>query len=222
MTKAEAAFRMLRGSIESGRRKPGEALRIADLVEEFGMSPTPIREALRMLQVEGVVEHEPHRGMTVAAYPIERVEEVYALRLAIEPLATRLAAERLTPDGLEEIKRCHSDLAASVAAGDAHTAALNANWHQAIYRAADSSLISDFVARLWASVPVQAVWMSARAPEALAEHSEITAALESHKGARAAMLMKRHIAIGGSEITARMSALQGGGLSSKSRSQTFQ
>lgn len=222
MTKAEAAFRLLRASIEDGRRKPGEALRIADLVSELGMSPTPIREALRMLQVEGVVEHQPHRGMTVAAYSVEKVEEVYALRLAIEPLATKLAAERFTPEDLHEIEARHADLIASVAGDGPHSAALNAAWHQAIYRAAGSSLISDFVARLWASVPVQAVWVSARARESLAEHAEINAALKARKSAKAAALMKHHIAAGGEEITARMSALQDGVRGVQARGQTFQ
>jgi DNA-binding GntR family transcriptional regulator len=208
MTKAEAAFRLLRASIEEGVRKPGEPLRIADLVSELGMSPTPIREALRMLQVEGLVEHEPHRGMTVAQYPVEKVEEVYALRLAIEPLATELAAGRLSPEALAEIELCHAALVSSVEAGGPHNAALNADWHQAIYRAAGSSLVSDFVARLWASVPVEAVWVSARASESLAEHAEINSALRAGKGAKAATLMKHHIAAGADEITARMAALQ--------------
>jgi DNA-binding GntR family transcriptional regulator len=208
MTKAEAAFRLLRASIEDGQRKPGEPLRIADLVKEFGMSPTPIREALRMLQVEGLVEHQPHRGMTVAQYPVEKVEEVYALRLAIEPLATRLAADRMAAEAMSEIDQCHADLVAAVQTGSPHNAALNAAWHQAIYRSAGSALVSDFVARLWSSVPVEAVWVSARASESLAEHAEINSALRANKGAKAATLMKHHIAAGADEIAARMAALE--------------
>jgi DNA-binding GntR family transcriptional regulator len=207
LTKTEAAFRALRASIEEGHRRPGDPLRIADLVEEFGISPTPIREALRMLQMEGMVEHAPHHGMTVAVYPVERVEEVYTLRLAIEPMATRLAAERMTDERMLAIRARHQDLVDSVEADGAHSATLNARWHQAIYAAADSGLISDFVSRLWGSVPVEAVWVSVRATESLKEHAAIMEAVEQQQGERAAELMRQHISAGEEELTARIAAL---------------
>ena len=65
MTKTDLAFQTLRAAIEEGRLKPGERLTIAHLPEELSMSPTPIREAMRLLQAEGLLEHQPDRGVVV-------------------------------------------------------------------------------------------------------------------------------------------------------------
>lgn len=159
------------------------------------MSPTPIREALRLLQAQGLVEHRPHHGMVVAEYPEEQTEEVYRLRLALEPMATGLAAERADAEQKERIRLRHGELVDAVEAGDARVdaAELNAAWHRAVYEAADSRHLEEFIARLWSVLPLEAVWRSDRSESSVEEHGRITAAVEGGEATNAADLMRRHI-----------------------------
>lgn len=208
MTKTQAAFHRIRGAIEEGRLKPGERLRTTALQKELDMSPTPIREALRLLQAQGLVEHRPHRGMVVAEYPVEETEEVYRLRVVLEPMAAGLAAERASAEQLERIRRRLSALKETVKARAARVdaAELNAAWHRAVYEAAGSHYLEEFITRLWDVLPLEAIWLEIRAQASLEEHERITAALERRDAAEAAALVKRHI-----EATAEMRRrLQGG------------
>lgn len=201
MTKTQAAFHRIRAAVEEGRLKPGDRLKAATFQEELGMSPTPIREALRLLQAQGLVEHRPHHGMVVAEYPVEQTEEVYRLRLVLEPMATGLAAERATAGQLEEIRRLLDDLREAVRAGDARVdaAELNAAWHRAVYEAAGSRYLEEFIARLWGVLPLEAIWLASRSEASIEEHERITAAVEGRDASKAADLVREHI-----EATARM------------------
>src|SRR5438876_12426443 len=114
LTKTEAAYLALREGIEGGSLQPGARLRIDALKEELGMSATPVREALRMLQADGLVTHEPHRGMGVAQFSIEDTREVYRLRALLEPLATELAVGRADERARAEIRAVHARLVESV------------------------------------------------------------------------------------------------------------
>lgn len=195
MTKTQAAFHRIRGAIEEGRLKPGERLRATDLQKELGMSPTPIREALRLLQAQGLVEHRPHHGMVVAEYPVEETEEVYRLRVVLEPMATGLAAERANAEQLEGIHRRLDDLKEAVEAEAARVdaAELNAAWHRAVYKAAGSRYLEEFITRLWGVLPLEAIWRESRSEASVEEHERITAAIEQRDATEAATLMKRHI-----------------------------
>lgn len=201
MTKTQAAFHRIRGAIEEGRLKPGDRLKTAELQDELGMSPTPIREALRLLQAQGLVEHRPHHGMVVAEYPVEQTEEVYRLRLVLEPLAAGLAAERATAEQLGGIRHLLDGLREAVRAGDARVdaAELNAAWHRAVYEAAGSRHLEEFIARLWSVLPLEAIWLESRSKASVEEHERITAAIERRDAADASALVKRHI-----EATAEM------------------
>ncbi len=71
-TKTELALQVLRDRIRTGELEPGQRLRLNDLTAELGMSPTPIREALRLLQADGLVDYRPHQGIVVAELSLER------------------------------------------------------------------------------------------------------------------------------------------------------
>jgi DNA-binding GntR family transcriptional regulator len=201
-TKTEAAFLALRDAIEEGRLRPGERLLVSRLIDELGMSPTPIREALRLLQAQGLAAYSAHHGMVVAEYSPEDVAEVSRIRVELEPLAVALAVERASADEVAEMREAHDALRAAhegqTPRSDA--ASLNAAWHAAVYRPAASPLLTDFIARLWAGVPVEAVWRSSRADRSLREHEEIMEAIERGDAGAARELMRRHIE-GGSQAT---------------------
>lgn len=205
VTKTEAAFRALRRAIEVGRYHPGEHLRVQRLVEDLRMSPTPIREALRMLQSEGLVVHHAHRGTTVAEYSPEDAAEVYGLRLVLEPMAARLAAERVTDEQLAELRRLHAELDAAIA--DSHNssaAELNVLWHRAVYEASGSRYLQEFISRLWQALPGRAIWLTSRASMSLEQHERVTVALERRDPDAAFACMREHISLGATSTIAHM------------------
>lgn len=194
-TKTEVAFSVLRGAIESGDLPPGDRLRANQLVEQLNMSPTPIREALRLLQAEGLVEYRAHQGMVVAEYSPESVIEVYRMRALLEPLATELSTERATDAQIAEMRAAHDALHDALQGHDIgpEIANLNADWHRAVYTPAESRLLIEFINRLWSAVPVTAFWSTNRSQKSLDQHAAIQAAIEARDVARAADLMREHV-----------------------------
>jgi DNA-binding GntR family transcriptional regulator len=196
-TKVSAAYGAIRRAIEEGSLAPGQHLRMTQLESGLEMSPTPIREALRLLQADGLVEHQPHRGMIVAEYTAERAEEIYRIRVALEPMATALTAERATDDELAHLAALHEQLVEAVGSESGATAvALNAEWHRAIYAACGSRYLQEFITRLWTALPVRAVWVSTRGRSSIDEHGDVMDALLARDGKLAAELMARHLTRG--------------------------
>lgn len=210
MTKTDLAFQELRSAIEDGRLKPGERLTIARLRAGLDMSPTPIREALRLLQAEGLLEHEPHRGVVVRTYRPDEAKEVYRLRILLEPLATELAVDRATEAEIEEMRDLHQTLMAAADPGPTQTdaAELNARWHRSIYDASRSPYLIEFIARLWQALPVRAIWLSRRAPRSVAQHVEIMSAIEARDAAAAAELMREHVTFGAASTVEHLRAIE--------------
>lgn len=152
---------------------------------------------MRLLQAEGLVAHEPHRGMVVRLYVFEEVDEIYNLRILLEPAATERAVERATPAEIKEIKRLHRRLTTAVSSPSAtDSAQLNTTWHRAIYSASGSQYLIQFIMRLWAAMPVEAVWLSSHGRMSIEEHQAVMDAIERHDAKGAAEAMKRHITQG--------------------------
>ena len=172
------------------------------------MSPTPIREALRLLQADGLATYEPYHGMVVADYSAESVTEVSVMRALLEPLAVGLAVARTGPAELAEMRAAHDAHGRAIHDGThrGQAASLNAAWHQAVYRPCDSRLLLDFIARLWSAVPVEAIWRSDRAEESFAQHELIMDAIERRDATGARRLMREHIEYGVDATLAGMRA----------------
>src|ERR671924_949328 len=96
-TMAEAALDELREAIVLGELVPGTPLRLEDLAASLGMSISPIREAVRQLEALGLAEHVPHHGAKVVALDVEELRELFSIRLALETMAVRRAAELFGP-----------------------------------------------------------------------------------------------------------------------------
>ncbi len=112
------AHTQLRQLILAERLKPGEWLRQEELAGRLRISRTPIREALRLLAEEGLIEIEPHRGARVTPLSLEELEEIYAARLGLEGLVARYAAAKIDGDVLETLRHALPRLAALAASGD--------------------------------------------------------------------------------------------------------
>lgn len=197
-TKTELALRVLRERIRSGELPAGHRLQVYDLTEELGMSPTPIREALRLLQADRLVHYEPHRGVVVARHSPERLSDVYDMRLKLEPLATRLAIERMTSEQRETVNRLHERFLAATKAGrGARMAKLNSEWHLAIYQASGSEMLQEFIARLWEVFPWRTNWaLDQRSADSVVEHEQVMTALNASDAEAGAEAMRAHIEAG--------------------------
>jgi DNA-binding GntR family transcriptional regulator len=149
---AEAALERLREAIIMGELTPGTPLRLEDLGRRLGMSISPIREALRQLEALGLAEHLPHHGAKVMRLDVEELRELFSIRLALEGMALRRAAELFTPadadaarshlDAYDEARR-HGDIRAAVHA--------HGSFHFALYEAARSAWLLRLIRPAWDS-----------------------------------------------------------------------
>jgi len=131
----------LRGKIISGAYPPGRRLKMVDLVQEFGISAMPIREALQQLQGEGLVTIDPHRGARVRQVDRDFVIMVHDLRTAIECMLGRKACMKITPNGIEAAEKIQRKYDRAVEERDAaKMVAANLRFHELIYDYAGNSL----------------------------------------------------------------------------------
>jgi DNA-binding GntR family transcriptional regulator len=110
VTAQELVIDAVRNAILSGVLAPEARLRQEELAELFGTSRIPVREALRALEYEGLVQSEPHRGFTVTAIDADDVEEVYELRILLESYAIRLSLPLVTEEDLEELEAIYAQM----------------------------------------------------------------------------------------------------------------
>lgn len=192
----------LRSAIMEGRFKPGERLVEDRIARLFGVSRNPVREALRILRSEGLVEIAPRRGASVAALSPEEAREVIELRAALEGLSARLAARRCTPEiaaGLQAILDAGS---AAARRGDvAALRRLNDEFHQALARSGSNRFLSEFMTALRAKT----YWLfstisEAKAVESWTHHAGILQAVLDRDEDLAALLASRHVTSVGNHL----------------------
>lgn len=109
-TTQEFVLEALRAAILDGVFPPGTRLRQEDLATAFGTSRIPVREALRVLEYEGLAASEPHRGFTVTALDADEIDEIYDLRIVLEGHAVRLAIPLLTQHDVDELQQLYEDM----------------------------------------------------------------------------------------------------------------
>lgn len=134
-TRAGAAAAAIRRMILTGEFAPGEKLRQVELAARLGISTTPLREAFRTLARERLVVHDAQRGVVVFSPSRRDILENYEMRIALEPLATQLAAERIEQGALDELERIL--VAMRKEPSPAAYQALNRSFHRTIYGQAD-------------------------------------------------------------------------------------
>ncbi len=135
-TTQESVVDRLRTLILSRKLKPGQRLVQADLAEEFGVSRTPIREALHTLASEGLVIISAYKGASVADFSLQDLEEIYAVRIALEGYAAYLAAQRITPEELHQMKIALDQSEKALHQGDQlRMLKLNRQFHTILYAA---------------------------------------------------------------------------------------
>ena len=130
----DVVFKTLRQAILKGELEPGERLMEIQLAERLGVSRTPIREAIRKLELEGLVLMIPRKGAEVARISENNLRDVLEVRRTLEELAVDLACQRMTEDELEELKKTQELFAQAIREGDAmRIAQTDERYHEIIY-----------------------------------------------------------------------------------------
>ncbi|MEV4604602.1 GntR family transcriptional regulator [Amycolatopsis sp. NPDC049253] len=186
----------LKQDVANGTLQPGQALRQVQIAQRYGVSVTPVREALRILEADGTISYSPHRGATVKDVDPETATHLYRLRAAVEGLATEIAVERVSPERLEAIEAAHATLRAAIAEGATSTelSRLNKDLHYTIYQGG-AALLLDHISSLWSRFPASVtLWDTEHNVAALdSDHAEIIDAVRAGEAERAGALMSAHI-----------------------------
>lgn len=200
----------LRSDILEGRLRPGEWLRQERIAREQGASQMPVREALRSLASEGLVEHVPYRGVRVVQFTVQDVEDLYACRADIEGLTARFAAISMTDDELRELADLHRRmLACETPQQLPEYRELNRRFHTLIFTGSRRSYLirtlgqlwSSFPTMLWSNIPQAATSSAPGRDEAdEEEHEAIVRALTAHDPDAAERAVRRHIEAAGSAL----------------------
>ncbi len=193
-TKAVAVYEAVAARILDGSMEPGSTVNQEGLAASLGVSITPLREALRRLESDGLVILEAHRTVTVAPLSLAEVRELYAVRLQLDPFAAGLAATEASPEALDRIEARAGRRPERSARGRLRA---NREFHRAIYRASGNATLASILDRLWDRTDryrliVLQVGNQERQVER--EHREIAAAIRSRDAARATRLMRDHVA----------------------------
>lgn len=197
-TVTAATARALREKILSGELQEGEQLRQDALATEYGVSRIPLREALRQLEAEGLVNFNPHRGAVVSTLSLAEIEELFEIRAMIEPDLLRRAIPKLTPTDLKRAEqiletartmfRTKSDIQ--------HWGQLNWQFHSVLYTPADRPRSMAVVEKLNINIDrylrIQLLLTNGMS-QADQEHTAILAACRGKRIGMATKILKRHI-----------------------------
>jgi DNA-binding GntR family transcriptional regulator len=196
-TAAAAAADLIRQAIVDGRVPPGHRLKEEELAQQLGISRTPVREALLVLQSEGLVEATPNRGAAVRAYDTADLEEMYELRALLEGHAAARAATRVTPEQLTQLRESCVRFRGLLDGDDVQAFVLeNAVFHETILDAASSERLSAMVRQVIALPLVYKsyFWYSpAQASASYHCHLQLVKALARGDAQRAELVMREHV-----------------------------
>ena len=192
----EVVFETLREAIITGVLKPGERMMEVQLAEEMGVSRTPVREAIRKLELEGFVVMIPRKGAYVAGISLKDIVDVFEIRAALESLACGLAAERITEEELEELER--TLLQVSNVSGDNIESLVetDTDFHDIIYKASRNTRLIQIINNLREQIQrfrTTSLAFPGRMKDAIEEHKKMTEAIAERNIKKAQALALEHI-----------------------------
>ena len=192
---ADRAYYAIRDLIVTLELPPGAVVKEPDLTARLGIGRTPVREALRRLAQERLIEVYPRRGMFVTTVDVRDLARLCEVRLALEPEAARLAAERATQADLEEMSELLAELDGPRRRDHRALIELDERIHRSIYHASHNPYLVETLEEYYAHA--LRIWMVALARTdlgtAVGGHHAVLEAVVSGNGARAARLMREHV-----------------------------
>jgi DNA-binding GntR family transcriptional regulator len=178
-TKAVTIADALRETIATGGLDDGARLYQDQLAEQFETSITPVREALKMLQAEGLLVSEPHRGVRVAFPDLDQIASIYVMRRLVEPFAARRSARRVSRLDLERARRINEEFGNSDEGNMIDARRLNQEFHFTFYRACGLPTLASEIERLWTGFPWAALQVHrGKASSSYEEHLGMIEAIE--------------------------------------------
>jgi DNA-binding GntR family transcriptional regulator len=181
----------LRDLITGRQLSPGTPLRQRELAEQFAVSYTPVREALRRLESEGLVVTDVHRGAAVARTESEELEDNYQILAALEALAGSLAVAKITDDDVADIEILYRQVAACLP-DDGRLAELNRQFHFRIYQCARSPMLLLLMRLLWRSFP-HGPQAGRPHQESVRQHAALVGALKHRDAEQVAAIIRDHV-----------------------------
>jgi DNA-binding GntR family transcriptional regulator len=192
---ADRAYYAIRDLIVTLELPPGAVVKEPDLTARLGIGRTPVREALRRLAQERLIEVYPRRGMFVTTVDVRDLARLCEVRLALEPEAARLAAERATQADLDEMTALLAELDGPRRRDHRALIDLDERIHRAIYHASHNPFLVETLEEYYAHA--LRIWMVALARTdlgaAVGDHHGVLEAVVSGNGARSARLMREHV-----------------------------
>ena len=209
---ASEAAESLREFIMLGKLMPGMPVRERDLAEAFGISRTPLKEALRILEGEGLIVYGPTRRPRVADPSLDQINDWLRVQGALEALAGELACELASDQQLREIERINASIKeARDADGQLEAFRTDMRFHEAIVAAADNSALAEthatYNARLWRVRFLSSQRIASR-DVTRREHLEIVEALKARDAKAARRALKKHLRTAETNIAAAMEEIK--------------
>mgnify|MGYP000954294396 CR=1 FL=1 len=193
----EVIFNTLRDAIIVGELKPGERLMEVQLAEKMGVSRTPVREAIRKLELEGLVNMVPRKGAHVADLSVKDIMDVLEVRASLDGLATFLAAQRITEDELKELKRVQEQFTNYVGKDNLQgSIKKDVEFHDIIYRSSRNEKLIQIANNLREQVQrFRVIYLKdySSTKELIKEHADIYEAILARDPETAQKVAQRHI-----------------------------
>lgn len=194
---SDKAYRLLRQRIVTLALPPSSTIDEAALIEELGISRTPIREALRRLALENLVVIRPRRGMFVADISVTDLQKIFEVRAVLESYCARLAVERASAEQLARLEAFFQEGQEVLDTGDNRALiAFDQRFHEMLYQAAGNEFLAETLERLyWLSLRLWHLCLdhAGRIQEAVEEHGQLIEALKDRDAGRAEEIMRQHI-----------------------------
>jgi DNA-binding GntR family transcriptional regulator len=206
----------LREGLTTGVFSPGERLTIRGIAEQIGTSIMPVREAFRRLTSEGALEPLSSGATRVPVLDLEKLQDLFEIRLSVEGLAVRLAAARISEAELEMLAEANEQLLRVSRSEDiAAQSKANERFHFSIYRGAHSAELLRFIEHLWLRMGPYLQWLLShgkwpkreRQRAAFSHHKEILDALRARDGARAEQALRADLMTAAELVTAHAATL---------------
>ncbi|AFM39288.1 transcriptional regulator [Desulfosporosinus acidiphilus SJ4] len=193
----DSVFSILRNAILEKKLEPGERLVERNIAEQLGVSRTPVREAIRKLELERLVTHIPRKGVVVSEFTKADIIEILLIRASLEALMSNIAATKIKTKEVERLASLAQHISDEQKSGNMKKSnQLNDTFHEIIYKAAESPRLYNLFSTLREYITkfTQVAYSKPGRPEEVwQEHNEIIEALRAQDSFRAETAAKRHV-----------------------------
>jgi len=197
----DIACEYIRSNIANGNIKSNEKVSMREIAKELNISRTPIREAIRKLESEGLIELLPRRGFIIKKYCSKKIEEIYEARRVLEIYAVKLACKNITGKDINKLKKSNYNLTVALKEERNNTMKikkLNEDFHFTIYKASGNETICEMIQNLWEKISglfIQIFRNPAQGKTTSQEHDDIIKALGKKDIDKAVLMLEKHLKV---------------------------